>query len=92
VSLKHFISEIEKGLGSPAYFLYGDDQYLLKEAVHMTADAIPESERAFSYDVFDLDGIDEVPPPEQIVDVLNTIPFMGNRRFVIVENVKVLLS
>lgn len=88
MSLKHFIGEIEKGLGSPVYFLYGDDQYLLKEAVHMIAATIPESERAFSYDVFDLDGIDEVPPPEQIVDVLNTVSFMGNRRFVVVENVQ----
>jgi DNA polymerase-3 subunit delta len=88
VSFKHFISEVEKGLTSPAYFLYAEDQYLLKEATHMIAGTIPESERAFSYDVFDLDGIDEIPPFEQILDVLNTVPFMGSRRVVVIENLQ----
>lgn len=85
MSIKHFISEIEKGLEAPAYFLYADDQYLLKEAAVMSAGKVPETERAFSLDVFDLNGIDEIPPFEQIVDVLNTPAFMGKRRLVIIE-------
>lgn len=88
MSINHFISEIEKGLMLPAYFLYADDQYLLKEASVISAGKIPESDRAFSLDVFDLDGIDEVPPFEQIVDVLNTPAFMGKRRLVVIENLQ----
>lgn len=87
MSIKHFIHEIEKGLGLPVYFLYADDQYLLKEAATMAARTVPEAERDFSFDIFDLDGIDETPPFEQIVDLLNTIPFMGKQRIVIIENI-----
>ncbi len=88
MSIRHLTSEIEKGLKSPVYFLYAEDRYLLKEAAHMIAGTIPESERAFSYDVFDLDSIDEIPHFEQIVDILNTVPFMGGRRVVAIENVQ----
>lgn len=86
MSIKHFISEIEKGLKSPVYFLHADDPYLLKEASLMAAGVVPEGERDFSVNLFDLDGIDEVPPFEQILDEVNTMPFMGSRKMVIIEN------
>ncbi len=88
MSINQFISEVEKGLKSSAYFLYADDRYLLKEASSMGAAKIPDAERAFALDVFDLDGIDEIPPIEQIVDVLNTPAFMGKQRLVVIENIQ----
>jgi len=88
MSIKHFILETSKGLTSPAYFLYAEDAYLLKEAGLMVRDLVPHTERNFSFDIFDMDGIDEIPPFEQILDVVNTIPFMGRRRVVILENIQ----
>ncbi|MCL5021852.1 MAG: DNA polymerase III subunit delta [Nitrospirae bacterium] len=87
MSIRHFIQELEKGLRAPVYFLYADDPYLLKEASLIGERTVPEGERDFSVTVFDLDGIDKVPPFAQIVDVINTVPFMG-RRTVIIENIQ----
>ncbi|GAB4408231.1 MAG: hypothetical protein OHK0032_03620 [Thermodesulfovibrionales bacterium] len=88
MSIKHFIQEVEKGLRLPAYLLYADDPYLLKEASIMASKTIPEQEKDFSFDLFDLDSIDETPPFEQILDVLNTIPFFGRGRIVVIENIQ----
>jgi DNA polymerase-3 subunit delta len=88
MSIKHFIVETGKGLVSPAYFLYAEDAYLLKEAGLMAGELVPQAERDFSFDIFDMDGIDEIPPLGQIIDVINTIPFMGKRRVVVLENVQ----
>jgi DNA polymerase-3 subunit delta len=88
MSIKHFIQEIEKGLKSPVYFLYAEDPYLLKEASMMAARTVPEGERDFSLTIFDLDGVDETPPFKQILDVVNTIPFMGKQQVVIIENMQ----
>lgn len=88
MSIKHFILEIGKGLTLPAYFLYAEDAYLLKEAGLMAGESVPQTERDFSFNIFDMDGIDEIPPFEQILDVVNTIPFMGKRRVVVIENIQ----
>ena len=88
MGIKHFILEIDKGLTSTAYFLSAEDAYLLKEAGLMASELVPRAERDFSYDIFDMDGIDDIPPFEQILDVVNTIPIMGNRRVIVLENVQ----
>jgi DNA polymerase-3 subunit delta len=88
MSIKHFMQEIEKGLKAPVYFLYGEDPYLLKEASLMAEGTVPEGERDFLVNLFDLDGIDDVPPLEQIMDEVNTVPFMGNQKVVIIENIQ----
>ena len=88
MSIKHFMQEIEKGLKAPVYFLYAEDPYLLKEASLMAEKTIPDGERDFSVNHFDLDGIDDVPPFEQIMDAANTIPFMGKQKVVIIENIQ----
>jgi len=88
MSIKHFIQEIEKGLKARVYFLYAEDPYLLKEASIMAEGIVPEGERDFSVNLFDLDGIDDVPPFEQIMDAVNTIPFMGQQKVVIIENIQ----
>jgi DNA polymerase-3 subunit delta len=88
VSVKHFIQEIEKGLKAPVYFLYAEDPYLLKEASQMAQGTVPEGDRDFLVNHFDLDGIDDTPPLEQIMDAVNTIPFMGKQKLVLVENIQ----
>lgn len=88
MSITHLVQEIEKGLKSPVYFFYAEDPYLLKEASIMGARSVPEGERDFSLTIFDLDGIDETPPFKQMLDVVNTMPFMAGQRVVIIENIQ----
>lgn len=88
MSIKNFLQEIDKGLTSPVYLLYADNQYLLEEALSSVKKAIPEAEIDFNFNVFDMDSADETPTPEQITGALNTISFLGGRRYVIVKNLQ----
>lgn len=86
MSIKNFLQEIEKGLISPVYFLYADNQYLLEEAVLTVKKTLPETEIDFNFSVFDMDSVDGIQTPEQIIGTLNTVPFWGKRRYVIAKN------
>lgn len=88
MSINHFIQEFEKGLQLPAYFLYGEDPFLLKEASMMCAQTIPKEDRSFSFDVFDIEDREYLPPFADIIDLLNLMPFVGNRRVVVIENIQ----
>lgn len=88
MSIKHFIREAGKGLKSPVYFLYSEEAYLLREASEAASETLPDGEREFGLHIFDLSGADEKPSFDQISDVLNTMPFTGERKIVVVENVQ----
>lgn len=92
MSLKKFYDELGRGLPHPTYLLYAEDSYHLKEALFSVKDTVPEGQRDFLLSVFDLDSPDNTPPVQQIVDVLYTIPFMGGRKTVVIENVQKLLK
>lgn len=88
MSIEHFIQEIEKGLKSPAYLLYAEEQFLLKEALLMAAHTIPETERDFCFDAFDLEETGRTTSFEQMLDAANMAPFMSGRRIVAIENMQ----
>ena len=88
MSIKNFLQEIDKGLTSPVYLLYADNQYLLEEALSAVKRIIPGAETDFNFNVFDMDSADETPTPEQITGTLNTVSFFGGRRYVIVKNLQ----
>ena len=90
MSIKHFIQEVDKGLQSPVYLLYAEDPFLLKEASIMSSHTMPEAERDFCFDAFDLDDNAKAQPLEQMLDVANMMPFMGKRRVVVLENIQAL--
>jgi DNA polymerase-3 subunit delta len=86
MSIKHFFDELGKGLKHPAYLLYSEDPYLLKEAMFAARHTVAEAERDFLFHAFDMDSPDAVPPFEQVLDVLYTVPFFaGGRKIVAVE-------
>ncbi len=85
MSLNHYIAEIKKGLKYPVYLLYGESHFLLKESLFMTSDIVPKDRRDFCLDIYDM-GDSDKPSIDNIVDILNTMPFLGDRRFVIIEN------
>ena len=88
MSVKHFILEADKGLRSPVYLLYSDTPYLLREAALIASRTIPEEEKGFGFSSFDFGGIEGKQSFDQVSDVLNTMPFMGGRKIVVVENVQ----
>lgn len=88
MSIKHFILEVEKGLRSPVYLLYADGPFLLREASQILSATIPEAEKGFSFNSFDLEGLDEKVPLEHMLDAANTLPFMGGRRIVVIANIQ----
>ncbi len=92
MSITHFINEFNKGLSSPVFSLYAEDPFLLKEAYFMVSASIPESGREFCFDAFDLKDSDEPLTFEQMLDILNTLPFGAERRTVIIENIQDLLK
>lgn len=88
MSIKTFLQEIDKGLTSPAYLLYADNEYPIEEALSAVKRTIPEAEMAFNFNVFDMDSADSVPTAGEITDTLNTVSFFGSRRYVVVRNLQ----
>jgi DNA polymerase-3 subunit delta len=87
MSIKSFFEEMEKGLKRPAYLLYSEDEYLLKEALYSVKKSVPDPERDFLFHAYDMEPADSAPPLEQIIDVLVTVPFFsGGRKAVAVES------
>lgn len=91
MSYRNFLDEIKKGLPSPAYLLAASDPFLHTEARSLIKDLVPAVERDFNFQVFDLISSDAV-SLEQIMDVLNTMPFFAGRKFVVVENFQKMLK
>lgn len=88
MSIKHFIQEVKKGLRAPVYLLYADGPFLLREASQMVSATITETDKGFSFNSFDLNGLDEKVPLEHMLDAANTLPFMGGRRIVVIANIQ----
>lgn len=85
MSYHNFLDEIKKGLPLTNYILVSSDPFLHTEAASLIKDLIPAEERDFNLHTFDLQGNGSI-PFEQILDVLNTVPFFSGRKFVIIEN------
>jgi DNA polymerase-3 subunit delta len=88
MSIKTFLQEIDKGLTSPAYLLYADNEYPIEEALSAVKRTIPEAEMACNFNVFDMDSADSIPTAGEIIDTLNTVSFFGSRRYVVVRNLQ----
>jgi DNA polymerase-3 subunit delta len=87
MSIRQFQQELSKGMPSPVYLLYSSEDFLLFEALsaikEQHSDAI-----GFNFDVYDMKSPDDAIPVEQIVDILNTMPFMTARRIVVIHNIQ----
>lgn len=88
MSIKTFLQEIDKGLTSPVYLLYADNEYAIEEALSSVKKTISETEIPFNFNVFDMDSADSIPTAWEITDTLNTVSFFGSRRYVIVRNLQ----
>ena len=88
MSLKQFYTELKKGLTAPAYLIYSEDAFQVKEAMLLIKNSLPKEELDFKFHSFDLESTEAALPLEKILDVVNTAPFMGGRQTVTVEGIQ----
>lgn len=84
MNIKQFQQELSKKFPSPAYLFFSSDDFLLYEARTSIKDNYLSD--AFNFDVFDANSPEGSKPMEQIIDILNTLPFLSGRRVVVIEN------
>jgi DNA polymerase III delta subunit len=93
MSYRNFLDELKKGMPSNGYLLVSSDPFLHTEAVSVIKKLVPAAEADFNFQVFDLlEAKDSGIPFEQVLDVLNTVPFFSGRKFVLIENLQKLLK
>lgn len=79
--------ELTKGMQAPAYLICSGDDFLLYEAFSVIKDKYNDAS-AFNFSIFDINSLDSSKPIEQILDIVNTMPFLSDRRFVVIENIQ----
>lgn len=89
MTLEKAILDLKKGKVAPCYLLYGEEEYLIHEALHQILDIIvPESDRDFG--LFFLDG--ENADFDLLKDHLLAPSLLGGRKVVVVKNTTVFQS
>ncbi len=87
MSLKQFQQESEKGFPSPVYLLHSAESFLLYEAVTVLNEIFRDP-ATFNFETIDIASADEKLPAEKIIDILNTLPFLADRKTVVLRNVQ----
>ncbi|MGD7009837.1 DNA polymerase III subunit delta [Metabacillus sp. 84] len=78
-----FWKQLRNGNLSPVYLLIGTETYLMEQSVKKLVDAaLHEEERDFNLSVYDL----EETAVETAVEDAETLPFMGEKRVVLLKN------
>ncbi|MDA8387182.1 MAG: hypothetical protein M0Z58_00795 [Nitrospiraceae bacterium] len=84
--MRAFLDELKKGLPGPAYLAYSADPYLLYEAKLMVKRIVPPEVAAFALESFDAAG--DGFSVEAAIEALMSVPFLGGRKVVIIENLE----
>ncbi|BCB95249.1 DNA polymerase III subunit delta [Dissulfurispira thermophila] len=86
MSIKQLHIELSNGFPSPSYLFYSSDDFLLYEIKTLIKDKYHSD--TLNLDIFDAGSSENFKPIEQIIDILNTMPFLSTakRRVVIIEN------
>jgi len=87
LSLRQFQQEGEKGFPAPVYLLYSTESFLLYEAVVALKEQFQDA-ASFSFETIDISSADEKLPAEKIIDILNTLPFLAQRKTVVLRNIQ----
>ena len=87
--LKQTIADIQQGKILPVYVVLGDENYVMKEASQRMIEAhLPGKEKDLKLEVIDGDEEDW----DRIIPSLQTYPWFGQRRVVVVKDTKVFFS
>ena len=87
MSIKQFQQELTKNLPSPVYLIHSSEDFLLYEALSSIKNVIND-QAGFNFDVYDLKSPDDTVTAGQVTSILNTLPFMAERRTVIIQNIQ----
>ena len=87
MAYREFLDAIKKGLPAKSYIFTASDRFLHAEAARMVRELVPPEERDFNFQSFDLLSADKDKASlDQILDVMNTVPFFSGRKYVLIEN------
>lgn len=79
---KTLLKEIEKGLPGPVYYLWSGENVFLEDSLARCVEtAIDPNNADFNYDVFYPSSA-----PQEILDAASTLPFMTQRRLVVIKD------
>jgi len=85
----HVLSDLEKGITSPCYLLYGEDEYLVKEAFNKILDRLlPPEDRAFNFILFEGEKEDIT----AVCRALLLSPLLPSRKVVALRNTNLFQS
>ena len=84
--MRAFLDELKKGFPGPAYLAYCTDPYLLFEAKLMVKKTVPSGAREFALECFDAAGGGF--SAEAAAEAILSVPFLGGRKVVIIENLE----
>ncbi|MGD0281012.1 MAG: DNA polymerase III subunit delta [Dissulfurispiraceae bacterium] len=87
MSIKQFQQELSREMPSPVYLLYSSEDFLLYESFSSIKEKYGDAV-GLNFDVYDMKSADDTVPVEQLVDVLNTMPFASARRIVVIFNIQ----
>jgi DNA polymerase III subunit delta len=81
--MEKIYSKLKKGVIAPCYLLYGEEEYLINDALKKILDIIiPEADRDFS--LFYLEG--ENTDIDSLIDNILTPSLLGDRKVIVVKN------
>jgi DNA polymerase III delta subunit len=87
LSLRQFQQESEKGFSSSIYLLHSTESFLLYEAV-IALKGLFQDPALFNFETIDIAASEEKLPAEKIIDILNTLPFLAQRKTVVLRNIQ----
>ena len=89
MTLEKIFADLNKGVLSPCYLLYGEEEYLINDALQKILDLIiPQADRDFG--LFFLDG--ENADIDNISDLILTPSLLGGRKVIVVRNTTIFHS
>jgi len=87
--MEKIFNNLKKGVIAPCYLLYGEEEYLIDEALNKILDIIvPPGDRDFS--LFSLEG--ENTDMDSLIDNLLTPSLLGDRKVIVVKNTTIFAS
>jgi len=88
-TLKTVLDDIGRGKTAPCYLIYGDEEYLLADALEQLVDAILSPDQR-DLNLFRIDGGDE--DTDSIYNSILTPPLIPGRKLVLVKNTRLFYS
>lgn len=89
MALEKLLADLKKGIVAPCYLLYGEEEYLINEALQQIIDLIiPQADRDFGLSFLDGQDIDI----GSVIEDILTPSLLGSRKVVVVRNTTIFHS